>query len=96
LPITPLPSRPRPAAPLPRPLFERRRLRLGDEAETTELAEAMIGLGATEAINLDGGGSASLVVGGSLVNTPREEHGIELGGGRAVATALHFAPRLTF
>lgn len=72
--------------------------RADDEAGLTmaELAEAMIGLGATAAINLDGGGSASLVVGGSLVNTPREEHGIELPGGRAVATALHFAPRLTF
>jgi hypothetical protein len=72
--------------------------RADDEAGLTmeELAAAMIGLGATEAINLDGGGSASLVVGGSLVNTPREEHGIELVGGRAVATALHFAPRLSF
>lgn len=72
--------------------------RADDEAGLTmaELAEAMIGLGATQAINLDGGGSASLVVGGSLVNTPREEHGIELIGGRAVATALHFAPRLAF
>ena len=45
----------------------------------------MIDLGAAEAINLDGGGSASLVVDGALVNTPREEHGIELVGGRAVA-----------
>lgn len=72
--------------------------RADDEAGLTiaELAEAMIGLGAAQAINLDGGGSASLVVGGSLVNTPREEHGIELIGGRAVATALHFAPRLSF
>jgi hypothetical protein len=72
--------------------------RADDEAGLTmaELAEAMIDLGAEQAINLDGGGSASLVVGGSLVNTPREEHGIELIGGRAVATALHFAPRLTF
>jgi Phosphodiester glycosidase len=72
--------------------------RADDEAGLTmaELAEAMIGIGASEAINLDGGGSASLVVGGSLVNTPREEHGIELAGGRAVATALHFAPRLSF
>jgi len=72
--------------------------RADDEAGLTmaELAEAMIGLGAEQAINLDGGGSASLVVGGSLVNIPREEHGIELAGGRAVATALHFAPRLTF
>lgn len=72
--------------------------RADDESGLTmaELAEAMIGLGAEQAINLDGGGSASLVVGGSLVNTPREEHGIELVGGRAVATALHFAPRLAF
>jgi hypothetical protein len=72
--------------------------RADDEAGLTmaELAAAMIDLGAAEAINLDGGGSASLVLGGSLVNTPREEHGIELAGGRAVATALHFAPRLSF
>jgi len=69
--------------------------RADDEAGLTmaELAEALIELGAHEAINLDGGGSASLVVGGALVNTPREEHGIELPGGREVATALHFAPR---
>ena len=46
-----------------------------------------------EAINLDGGGSASLVVGGVLRNTPREEHGQELVGGRDVATALAFVPR---
>lgn len=58
-----------------------------------ELAAAMAELGAERAINLDGGGSASLVVGGNLVNTPREEHGLELEGGREVATVLHFAPR---
>jgi exopolysaccharide biosynthesis protein len=69
--------------------------RADDEAGLTmaELATGMIQVGAREAINLDGGGSASLVVDGALVNTPREEHGIELVGGRAVATALHFAPR---
>lgn len=69
--------------------------RADEEAGLTmvELAEAMAGLGAVAAINLDGGGSASLVVGGALVNTPREEHGLELPGGREVATALHFAPR---
>ena len=55
-----------------------------------ELAEAMAGLGAERAINLDGGGSASLVFGGELRNTPREEHGKELVGGREVATALRF------
>jgi hypothetical protein len=57
-----------------------------------ELAWAMADLGAETAINLDGGGSASLVVGRTLVNTPREEHGLELAGGRKVATALQFAP----
>jgi hypothetical protein len=69
--------------------------RADDEAGLTmaELAAAMVGLGAEQAINLDGGGSASLVVGGVLVNTPREEHGLELDGGREVATVLHFAPR---
>lgn len=69
--------------------------RADEEAGLTmaELASAMAGLGAESAINLDGGGSASLVVSGELVNTPREEHGIELVGGREVATVLHFAPR---
>jgi exopolysaccharide biosynthesis protein len=69
--------------------------RADDEAGLTmaELATAMADLGATDAINLDGGGSASLVVDGALVNTPREEHGRKLIGGREVATALHFAVR---
>lgn len=68
--------------------------RADDEAgmTMTELAAAMAGLGVETAINLDGGGSASLVVAGELVNTPREEHGIELVGGREVATVLHIAP----
>jgi len=66
--------------------------RADDEAGLTmaELAAAMRGLGAGAAINLDGGGSASLVVGGRLLNTPREEHGLELVGGREIATALKF------
>jgi hypothetical protein len=69
--------------------------RADDEAGLTmaELATAMADLGAGDAINLDGGGSASLVIDGALINTPREEHGRELVGGRDVATALHFAAR---
>lgn len=55
-----------------------------------ELAATMVELGATEAINLDGGGSASLLVGGQLVNVPREEHGRLLAGGRAISTAITF------
>ena len=69
--------------------------RADDEAGLTmaELAAAMHELGAVDAINLDGGGSASLVVAGALINTPREEHGLELVGGREIATALQFLPR---
>jgi exopolysaccharide biosynthesis protein len=72
--------------------------RADDEAGLTmeELASAMVELGAETAMNLDGGGSASLVVDGALVNNPREEHGIELHGGREVATVLHFASRQAF
>ena len=61
--------------------------------ELGELADVMVSLGATDAINLDGGGSASLVVSGRLVNTPREEHGVPLVGGRPVPTALRFEAR---
>jgi hypothetical protein len=63
-----------------------------DDAGLTlgELARAMAGLGAHAALNLDGGGSASLVCDGHLRNTPREQHGIELAGGRAVTTVIAF------
>lgn len=66
--------------------------RADDEAGLSmeELAEALIALGAVQAMNLDGGGSTSLVAGGRLCNIPREEHGVALDGGRAVSTALVF------
>jgi hypothetical protein len=69
--------------------------RADDEAgmTMTELGETMAALGCEDAINLDGGGSASLIFDGRLVNTPREEHGRELRGGRAIATALRISPR---
>jgi exopolysaccharide biosynthesis protein len=70
--------------------------RTDDDAGLTldEMAEAMIDLGATDAINLDGGDSASLVIDGILRNRPREEHGIDIPGGRPVSTALAFVPRM--
>ena len=55
-----------------------------------ELADALIELGASEALNLDGGGSASLVHGGRLRNRPREEHGVDLLEGRPVLNAIVF------
>jgi hypothetical protein len=69
--------------------------RAGDEAGLTlvELAEALVALGARSALNLDGGGSTSLVCGGELVNVPREQHGHALEGGRAITSAVVFAPR---
>jgi hypothetical protein len=58
-----------------------------------ELAGALVALGATEALNLIGGGSASLVHGGRLRNRPREEHGADLLEGRPIVTAIVFDPR---
>lgn len=53
-----------------------------------ELAGALRDMGATDALNLDGGGSTSLVCGGRLRNRPRQEHGVVLAEGRPVSTAL--------
>ena len=58
-----------------------------------ELAALMAALGCSTALNLDGGGSTSLVCGGRLRNVPREAHGVALPGGRAVSTALVFRAR---
>ena len=69
--------------------------RADDEAGLTidELAATMVGLGARDALNLDGGGSTTLVCAGRLRNHPREAHEVSVPGGRAIATALVFARR---
>lgn len=69
--------------------------RTDDEAGLTlaELALVLIELGARAALNLDGGGSTSLVSEGRLRNVPREGDGTELVGGRPIATALVFESR---
>ena len=69
--------------------------RAPDEAGLTlaELAGLMARLGADEAINLDGGGSTSLVAGGRLVNRPREADGRDIPGGRPLLTAIAFLDR---
>jgi Phosphodiester glycosidase len=58
-----------------------------------ELAALMADLGAREAINLDGGGSATLVVDGQLVNRPREADGRDIAGGRPLLSAVAFVAR---
>jgi hypothetical protein len=69
--------------------------RADDEAGLTleELAATMVRLGARDALNLDGGGSTSLVCAGRLRNSPREAHDVAVPGGREIATALVFARR---
>jgi hypothetical protein len=58
-----------------------------------ELAALMAALGCSTALNLDGGGSTSLVMDGRLVNTPRKDFEVPEPGGRPVSTALLFLPR---
>jgi hypothetical protein len=58
-----------------------------------ELARVCRDLGAEQAINLDGGGSTTLIAGGRLRNRPRAGHGVPEPGGRGVATALLFTAR---
>ena len=53
----------------------------------------MAALGCVTAMNLDGGGSTSLIMGGRLVNSPRKDFEVPEIGGRPVSTALLFVPR---
>ena len=56
-----------------------------------ELARLMVAIGCREALNLDGGGSASLISGGRLQNLPRGDFETPEPGGRAISTALVLA-----
>jgi Phosphodiester glycosidase len=58
-----------------------------------ELAALMAALGAETALNLDGGGSTTLVSGGRLRNRPRGGYERPEPAGRAVSTAVAFLPR---
>jgi phosphodiester glycosidase len=58
-----------------------------------ELADLMVALGCEHALNLDGGGSTSLISGGRLRNQPRRDFEVPEPGGRPISTALLFAPR---
>lgn len=58
-----------------------------------ELARVLVDLGAERALNLDGGGSATMIAGGRLRNRPRAGFNVPEPGGRAIATAITFTPR---
>ena len=60
--------------------------------DLAELARLLISFGAREAINLDGGGSATLVHRGHLLNRPYSNHDQPAPESRPVVTALLFRP----
>lgn len=59
--------------------------------ELAELARLMAALGCSTAMNLDGGGSTSLVSAGRLRNEPRGDYDLPEPGGRPISTAVVFA-----
>ena len=58
--------------------------------ELGELARLLLSFGARDAINLDGGGSATLVHRGHLLNRPYSDHDQPAPESRPVVTALLF------
>ena len=58
-----------------------------------ELADVLVGLGAESAINLDGGGSTTLVHRGHLLNRPYSSQDQPAPASRRVVSALAFEPR---
>lgn len=68
-----------------------RRTGVDQGLELGELARLMISFGAREAINLDGGGSATLVHRGHLLNRPYSSRNQPAPKSRPVVTALLFA-----
>jgi exopolysaccharide biosynthesis protein len=69
-----------------------RRSRVDAGLSMLELAGVMVGLGAEHAINLDGGGSTTLVHRGHLLNRPYSTQDQPAPQSRRVVTALAFEP----
>jgi len=67
-----------------------RRSRVDGGLSMLELAEAMLGLGAESAINLDGGGSTTLVHRGHLLNRPYSTQDQPAPASRTIVSALAF------
>ncbi len=56
-----------------------------------QLAQFMYGLNCTNAMNLDGGGSSVMYVGGKITNAPAQKGGIEISNALTVSENLHVA-----
>lgn len=70
-----------------------RRSRVDDGLTLEELADVLVGLGARDAINLDGGGSTTLVHRRHLLNRPYSTQDQAAPESRPIVTALVFEPR---
>jgi hypothetical protein len=70
-----------------------RRSRVDGGLSLLELADVMVELGAESAINLDGGGSTTLVHRGHLLNRPYSTQDQPAPASRRVVSALAFEPR---
>ncbi len=70
-----------------------RRSRVDRGLSMLELAEVLLELGAESAINLDGGGSTTLVHRSHLLNRPYSSQDQPAPASRPVVTALAFLPR---
>lgn len=70
-----------------------RRSRVDDGLSMLELAEVLVELGAESAINLDGGGSTTLVHRRHLLNRPYSTQDQPAPESRPIVTALVFEPR---
>jgi hypothetical protein len=70
-----------------------RRSRVDAGLSLLELAQVMVELGVEHAINLDGGGSTTLVHRGHLLNRPYSDQDQPAPQSRRVVTALAFEPR---
>jgi hypothetical protein len=72
-----------------------RRSKVDGGLSLLELAQAMVELGAESAINLDGGGSTTLVHRGHLLNRPYSSQDQPASESREIVTALAFEARST-
>lgn len=57
-------------------------------ATMDEIQKIMLWLGCTDALNLDGGGSSTMVVRGKVVNHPCDNKAFDSEGERSVANAI--------
>jgi exopolysaccharide biosynthesis protein len=73
-----------------------RRSRVDAGLELAELARRLISFGALDAINLDGGGSATLVHRGHLLNRPHSNYHQPAPESRPIVTALPFEAAVAY